>query len=222
MADKSGTVNISGSMTDRVEISTANTRFMTTASSMKMRLEPVTAKRVAWRFRLSVGVAIACRHFDRARHGQKHRICRRNFNANCHSYGDRKISALVTISLFPFVRKTQTRIGCSLSKAGGTMTWHSLIGPAPACAGGVIGDSAVKKLTFMEFASPQFSASLTVGRLREAIVAATVRAMIVPTGCGVDRGNDRPVYALCKYAATALADRFYGYTVRRSQYDRPS
>jgi len=119
MAAKTGNINITGTITDRVEIPTANSAFSTTASSIELstsdcaktdrrKWQDWRPKRIYCHFQLSVVVDIVGGRWlraHRARHRQQSHLCRWNFDAVFHSSRDIIISGLAVTLLFPVVHQ---------------------------------------------------------------------------------------------------------------------
>jgi len=111
IATKTGDIDISGTMTNSVEISTANSGFLTMMSSIKVQpndgdndgqpeVAAILSFPVVGRCCNRLGV-----QFRRARYGRKAlQICRLNFDALC-SFGDISISGSAATLLFPVVHQ---------------------------------------------------------------------------------------------------------------------
>jgi len=118
VAIQTGSTYISDSATDIIIIPTTNLEFSTTPSAKKLTRAIATTDnrklqyghfvRQYCNFWQSVIVAIIWLIFSRARHHQKSRIWRWNFDAICQSSRDVIISGFGAISMFPVVGRCCT------------------------------------------------------------------------------------------------------------------
>jgi len=100
---------ISGTMTDRMTVPTANLGFSTTPSSQKHPGRMTDSRKWQYgrfacqscNFWQSIVVAIIWLIFCRARHNRKSRIWRWNLDAICQSSRDVIVSGFGAISIFP-------------------------------------------------------------------------------------------------------------------------